>query len=102
MVAVAFRSIYAAIAEMKRHWMCFVYNRVEPSCSMHIRIVIICALICGLALIGIHSARAQSSLEVPGPSNKYQPYVPPQQAPPPMIRLAPSGGDSSGDGRSEE
>ena len=98
MVAVAFRSIYATTGKMKRHWICFVYSRVEPSCSMHIRIVIICALICGLALIGIHSARAQSSLEVPGPSNKYQPYVPPQQAPPPMIRLAPSGGDNGGDG----
>lgn len=61
---------------------------------MHIRIVIICALICGLASIGVQSARAQSSLEVPGPSNQYQPYVPPQQAPPPVIRLAPSGGDS--------
>jgi hypothetical protein len=61
---------------------------------MHTRIVIICALICGLASIGIQSVCAQSSLEVPGPSNQYQPYVPPQQAPPPVIRLAPSGGDS--------
>src|ERR1700722_11024537 len=58
---------------------------------MHIRIVIICVLMFGLDPIG--SARAQSSLEVPGPSNQYQPYVPPQQAPPPVIRLAPSGGD---------
>ena len=64
---------------------------------MHIRIVIICALICGLASVGIRAARAQSSLEVPGPANQYQPYAPPQQAPPPIIRLAPSGGDN-GDG----
>jgi|SRR5271156_4893192 len=57
------------------------------------RLFILCALVCGLASVGIRSARAQSSLEVPGPSNQYQPYVPPSQ-PPPVIRLAPSGGDN--------
>jgi hypothetical protein len=58
------------------------------------RILILCALICGLAPIGMQAARAQSSLEVPGPSNQYQPYVPPPQPPPPLIRLAPSGSDN--------
>jgi len=59
------------------------------------RILILCALICGLSSIGIQSALAQSSLEVPGPANQNQPYVPPSQ--PPLIRVAPSGGDN-GDG----
>lgn len=93
MVTVASRSIYAAIGKMKRHWKCFVYTRVEPSCSMLTRILIFCALICGLASVGIQSVRAQTTLEVPGPTNQYQPYVPPRQAPP-VIRLAPSGGDN--------
>ena len=58
------------------------------------RILIFCALMCAGISIGARAARAQSSLEVPGPSNQYQPYIPPQQAPPPVIRLAPSDGDS--------
>jgi hypothetical protein len=64
---------------------------------MHKRIVILCALIFGLGSIGIQSARAQSSLEVPGPANQNQPYAPPTQPQPPLIRVAPSGGDN-GDG----
>ncbi|MGC2759366.1 hypothetical protein [Candidatus Binatus sp.] len=58
------------------------------------RILIFCAVLGGLVSIGVRAARAQSSLEVPGPSNQYQPYIPPQQATPPVIRLAPSDGDS--------
>src|SRR5258708_11786956 len=66
-------------------------------CSFPMRVpVLICAVACGLALIGLRSARAQSTMELPGPSNQNQPYNPPRQ-PPPMIRLAPSGGDN-GDG----
>jgi hypothetical protein len=58
---------------------------------MRTRILILCALVCGLAPIANRAARAQSSLEVPGPANQNQPYVPPPQ--PPLIRLAPSNGD---------
>ena len=59
-------------------------------------IIITCTLCFGLASLPIRSARAQSTQEIPGPANQYQPYAPPSQ-PPPMIRLAPSGGDN-GDG----
>jgi hypothetical protein len=58
---------------------------------MRTRILIACTLILGLSSPALRNARAQSTLEVPGPSNQYQPYVPPRQAPP--IRIAPSGGD---------
>jgi hypothetical protein len=66
---------------------------MEPKCSMRTRIVILCALACVLTAIANRSASAQSTLEVPGPANQNQPYVPPPQ-PPPLIRLAPSNGDS--------
>ena len=59
---------------------------------MRTRILILCTLICGLASIANRSARAQSTLEVQEPSNQYQPYVPPRQAPP-QIRIAPSDGE---------
>ena len=59
---------------------------------MRTRIFILCCLICGVGSIGVRAARAQTTLQVPGPANQNQPYVPP--APPPLIRLAPSGGDS--------
>ena len=64
----------------------------ERAASMRTRIFILCCLICGLGTIGVRAARAQSKLEVPGPANQNQPYVPP--ASPPLIRLAPSGGDN--------
>ena len=57
---------------------------------MHKRILILCALVCGLAANANQAARAQSSPGVPGPGNQYQPYVPPP------IRLAPSNGDGDG------
>ena len=60
---------------------------------MRIRVLILCALAWGLASIGIRSARAQTTLEVPGPANQNQPYVPPRQSPPP-ITWAPSGADN--------
>jgi hypothetical protein len=58
---------------------------------MRTRIFIMCALACGLASIGSLTAGAQTTLEVPGPAQQNQPYVPPSQ--PPLIRLAPSNGD---------
>ena len=63
---------------------------------MRTRTVVICVLALTLAWVGLRTARAQSTLEVPSPSNQNQPYVPP---PPrmPAIRIAPAGGDN-GDG----
>jgi hypothetical protein len=61
---------------------------------MRIRVFIVCAIAFGLAAAGDRSVGAQTTLEVPGPANQNQPYIPPPQAPPPIIRLAPSGGDS--------
>src|SRR5208283_1158639 len=60
---------------------------------MRTRILILCALACGLASIGILSARAQTTLEVPGPAQQNQPYIPPRPAPPPTS-WAPSGADN--------
>src|SRR5208282_1313664 len=60
---------------------------------MRTRILILCALACGLAWIGIRSARAQTTLEVPGPAQQNQPYIPPRPAPPPKS-WAPSGADN--------
>ena len=60
---------------------------------MRTRVLIAFTLACGLASIGIRSARAQTTLEVPGPANQNQPYMPPRTAPPP-ITWAPSGADN--------
>lgn len=57
---------------------------------MRKRIVILCALGCALASVSIRSARAQTTLGVPGPAQQNQPYIPP--APPPITR-APSDTD---------
>src|SRR6267154_4491148 len=38
-------------------------------------------------------ARAQSTLEVPGPAQQNQPYIPPRQAPPPYWN-SPAGSDN--------
>jgi hypothetical protein len=63
---------------------------------MRTRIVVLCALACGLASIANRTARAQTTLEVPGPANQYQPYIPPHQAPPPAQPqpYAPDNGDT--------
>jgi len=58
---------------------------------MRTRILILSALACGLTAIAIRSARAQTTLEVPGPTNQYQPYIPSRQAPPPY---QPDNGDT--------
>jgi hypothetical protein len=60
------------------------------------RIFILCILACGLASIVARTAGAQTTLEVPGPANQYQPYVPPRQAPPPPQPppYAPDNGDT--------
>jgi len=55
---------------------------------MRTRILILCILVCALASIANRAARAQTTLEVPGPANQNQPYVAPAQ--PPAIRIAPS------------
>lgn len=47
----------------------------------------------GLVATFGHDARAQSTLEVPGPSQQNQPYVPPRQAPPPWP-TTPQGSDN--------
>ncbi len=60
---------------------------------MRTRTLILCALTCGLASIGIRSARAQTTLEVPGAAQQNQPYVPPRPAPPPTT-WTPSGADN--------
>ena len=60
---------------------------------MRTRTLILCALACGLASIGIRSARAQTTLEVPGAAQQNQPYVPPRPAPPPTT-WTPSGADN--------
>jgi hypothetical protein len=60
---------------------------------MRSRIFIAFMFACGLASIGIRSARAQTTLEVPGPANQNQPYAPPRPAPPP-VTWAPSGSDN--------
>src|SRR5208337_3273181 len=73
MVAVASRSIYGAAVETRPH--VFKYNIWEP--AMRIRILIFCALASGLASIGTRSACAQTTLEVPGPAQQNQPYIPP-------------------------
>src|SRR5208337_876900 len=67
-----------------------------PSGSMRTRILILCTLACGLASIAARNACAQTTLEVPGPANQYQPYVPPRQAPPPPqpAPYAPDNGDT--------
>ncbi|MGH7923620.1 MAG: hypothetical protein ACREQH_03400 [Candidatus Binatus sp.] len=61
---------------------------------MRTRLLLFCILACGLASLATQSARAQSSLEVPGPPNQNQAYAPPRPTPVPFIRLAPSDGDS--------
>ncbi|MGA7869793.1 MAG: hypothetical protein WCA22_02740 [Candidatus Binatus sp.] len=61
---------------------------------MRIRFFIVCALACVLTSIANRSARAQTTLEVPGPANQYQPYVPPRQAPPPSAPYEPDNGDT--------
>ncbi|MGB9382660.1 hypothetical protein [Candidatus Binatus sp.] len=59
---------------------------------MRTRIFILCCVICVLGSIGIRTACAQTSLEVPGPANQNQPYVPPRPAPPPVYQ--PDNGDT--------
>ncbi len=51
------------------------------------------ALACALALTANRFARAQTSLEVPGPAQQNQPYLHPRQAPPPAP-YAPDNGDT--------
>lgn len=89
-------SIYGATSELQRQGICFVYSKMEPSSSMRRRTLSLCALVCGLALFANQSVRAQTTLEVPGPSNQAQPYVPPRQAPPPAqpAPYAPDNGDT--------
>jgi hypothetical protein len=66
---------------------------MKPSCSMRTRCPVLFILACALALAGDPSAGAQSSLEVPGPANQNQPYIPPRQ-PPPNVPYAPDNGDT--------
>ncbi len=60
---------------------------------MRSRILILFALACALASSGTRSARAQATLEVPGPAQQNQPNIPPRPAPP-AATWAPSGADN--------
>jgi hypothetical protein len=65
-------------------------SMMDPSLQMRIHrvlsiaVVAFLTLLLGLIATSAHNARAQSTLEVPGPAQQNQPYVPPRQAPPPQ------------------
>ncbi|MGA6973530.1 MAG: hypothetical protein WBY93_18030, partial [Candidatus Binatus sp.] len=61
---------------------------------MRARIFILCLLAAALIVFANQPARAQTGLEVPGPANQNQPYIPPRQAPPPSAPYAPDNGDT--------
>jgi len=46
-------------------------------------VVTFLAIVAGIVATPASDARAQSTLEVPGPAQQNQPYIPPRQAPPP-------------------
>ncbi|MGA6974522.1 MAG: hypothetical protein WBY93_23040, partial [Candidatus Binatus sp.] len=61
---------------------------------MRARIFILCLLAGGLMVFANQPARAQTGLDVPGPANQNQPYIPPRQGPPPSAPYAPDNGDT--------
>jgi hypothetical protein len=65
---------------------------MKPISPMRTRVFILCLLAGGLAAIADRSVRAQSNMQVPGPANQYQQYVPPAPAQPPPY--APDNGDT--------
>jgi hypothetical protein len=60
---------------------------------MRTRLLIFCVLVSGVISIADQPARAQTGLDVPGPANQNQPYMPPRQ-PPPSAPYAPDNGDT--------
>src|SRR5258708_32487013 len=56
-------------------------------------IITFLAIVAGTVVTPGRDARAQSTLEVPGPAQQNQPYIPPRQAPPPYWN-SPAGSDN--------
>src|SRR6202158_6494493 len=50
---------------------------------LSIAVLTFSAIVAGTLATPIRDARAKSTLEVPGPAQQNQPYIPPRQAPPP-------------------
>jgi hypothetical protein len=50
---------------------------------LSIAVLTFSAIVAGTVATPMRDARAQSTLEVPGPAQQNQPYIPPRQAPPP-------------------
>lgn len=76
-------------------------SMIDRSHQMRTHIVLSIAVIAfsvvmlGLVATPEREARAQSTLEVPGPAQQNQPYIPPRQAPPPWWTTL--GGSDNGD-----
>ena len=60
---------------------------------LRIAVITFLAIIVGTVATFGRDARAQSTLEVPGPAQQNQPYIPPRQAPPPYWN-SPAGSDN--------
>src|SRR6266481_718533 len=56
-------------------------------------VIIFLAISAGVVAMPGRDARAQSTLEVPGPAQQNQPNIPPRQAPPPYSN-SPAGSDN--------
>jgi hypothetical protein len=60
---------------------------------LSIAVITFLAITAGTVVTPGRDARAQSTLEVPGPAQQNQPYIPPRQAPPPYWN-SPAGSDN--------
>src|SRR5712692_8895727 len=70
-------------------------DQMRTHIVLSIAVITLSAIVLGLVAAPERDARAQSTLEVPGPAQQNQPYIPPREAPPPWWTTP--GGSDNGD-----